>query len=379
MSKKVTTEDFIARSQKVHGDLYDYSKSKYIDSETRICIIDPIHGEFWQLPFGHMAGSGCPQRWDFGKRSAVKLSSLEEFIPKAIAIHGDKYDYSKFHYINARTKGIIICPEHGEFLQTPNNHLNGNDCKLCTLRFIPTVEGFIQKAKEVHGNKYDYSKSEYITTHTKTIIICPKHGEFNQTPSNHANGQGCMVCGGRQKLTTEDFILRSSILHNNFYNYRNVNYTNCDAKVEIICPHHGPFQQRAMSHLRGAGCRKCLFGRLSNINISQLQIDYLNHLNISNVNFRIGKYLVDGIKDNVVYEFLGDYWHSNPKEFDHEKLHPHYKISHKQVYENTFKRFKEIHDMGYQIKYTWEKDWNKYKQGKQDLKIINFNPLSAPL
>ena len=118
----------------------------------------------------------------------------EDFIKKARAVHGDKYDYSKVEYVNNRTKVCIICPIHGEFWQTPICHLKGNICPKCSKNKKPTTEEFIQKAKEVYGEKYDYSKVEYINNSTKVCIICPEHGEFLQSSTKHFMGQGCPKC-----------------------------------------------------------------------------------------------------------------------------------------------------------------------------------------
>lgn len=115
--------------------------------------------------------------------------------------HGNKYDYSKFVYVGAHTKGIIICPEHGEFLQTPHSHRNGSSCFQCAvdlrakLKFEEKKNSIIEKFRKVHGNFYDYSKVDYKGITKKVIIICPKHGEFLQTPNGHANqGYGCTNC-----------------------------------------------------------------------------------------------------------------------------------------------------------------------------------------
>ena len=131
----------------------------------------------------------------------------KDFIKKAIKIHGNRYDYSKVNYIDTNTKVCIICPIHGEFWQTPHNHLRGRKCKKCYFdsEKLNTIS-FIEKAKKVHGDKYDYSKVEYIDSKTKVCIICPKHGEFLQAPNKHLLGQGCPLCS-ESKLEEETRIL----------------------------------------------------------------------------------------------------------------------------------------------------------------------------
>lgn len=190
-----TTEDLIKEFKSVHGDAYDYSKVEYKTMKTKVCIICPKHGEFWQLPYVHLKGQGCDKCGD--EKISQKLSlTKEEFIEKAKAVHGDKYDYSKVEYKNNQSKVCIICPEHGEFWQIPNNHIRGEMCPKCASHrsYAYTLDEFIEKAREVHGDKYDYSKAEYVNGDTPIKIICPIHGEFAQKPSLHLQGCGCKKC-----------------------------------------------------------------------------------------------------------------------------------------------------------------------------------------
>lgn len=129
----------------------------------------------------------------------IKRLTTEQFIEKANKIHNFKYDYSKTIYIKSNQKIIIICPKHEKFLQTPNAHLRKQGCKKCSVIKIKKIltftnEQFIQKAKEIHGNQYDYSKVEYKNSHTKIIIVCPKHGQFEQIPDSHIRGSSCFIC-----------------------------------------------------------------------------------------------------------------------------------------------------------------------------------------
>ena len=134
MKKILTNEEWIKRAIKKHGNKYDYSKVEYKGWNQKVCIICPIHGEFWQNPTSHIAKQqkrGCPK---CGKSNA---KTTEQFIREAKQIHGDKYDYSKVKYVNNITKVCIICPEHGEFLQIPYMHLRGNGCIKCN--FAPII------------------------------------------------------------------------------------------------------------------------------------------------------------------------------------------------------------------------------------------------
>ena len=206
--KKYTTEEFIKKAREIHGDKYDYSKVEYVSYHTKVCIICPKHGEFWQTPANHLRNRNCPK---CGNNSKIKKRSLtkEEFIKKAREVHGDKYDYSKVKYINNYTKVCIICPEHGEFWQNANSHLRGCGCPKCCNNGVKlTTEEFVKKARKIHGDKYDYSKVEYKNSHTKVCIICPEHGEFWQTPTSHLHGEsGCPMCMGKNK-TFNDFVIK---------------------------------------------------------------------------------------------------------------------------------------------------------------------------
>ena len=146
--------------------------------------------------------------------------STEEFIEKAKMVHGDKYDYSKTNYVTNKTKVCINCNIHGEFWQLPSEHLRGKGCKECgrisaSKKQVPSLDSFIKKAKMVHGDKYDYSKAEYIHSHTKICIICPIHGEFWQTPNDHLCGKGCQVCReSKMEMLVESILEKNNIFFN---------------------------------------------------------------------------------------------------------------------------------------------------------------------
>jgi len=184
MSKRLSLDKVLYDFKKIHGDKYDYSKVVYIKNLKEVEIICKEHGSFWQTPSNHKLGSGC---------SKCKRLSLKEVILRFKKIHGDKYDYSKVVYKNTNTKINIICPKHGNFLQFPYNHfLKG--CPKCSNNIIKTQDEHIYDFKKIHGDKYDYSKVVYKNTNTKINIICPKHGEFLQSPSMHKRGNGCPKC-----------------------------------------------------------------------------------------------------------------------------------------------------------------------------------------
>ena len=333
------TFNFIDKAKKIHGDKYDYSKVEYINNSTKVCIICPIHGEFWQTPNGHLRGRRCP------KCSGNIKKTTQQFIEEAKRVHGDKYDYSKVEYINAKTKVCIICPEHGEFWIKPDNFINGKEsCRKCSskkaiikqklkvgqefirqckekygdkflwdkivyngkkektkfylndeeyvemfpdnflkskalfkpkkIKIKKTKDNFfrqnefIEKSKKIHGDKYDYSKVNYINNKTKVCIICPEHGEFWVTPLRFLSKKykGCPFClkeKNREKQSIS-FLEKAKEIHGDKYDYSKVNYINSSTKVCIICPEHGEFWQSPNAHIIAKhDCPKCAGRKLS--------------------------------------------------------------------------------------------------------------------
>ena len=275
-----TTEQFIEEARKVHGDKYDYSKVNYINSGTKVCIICPKHGKFLQTPNSHLNGmQGCAK---CAKENVgiSKRIGIEQFIERARKVHGDKYDYSKVNYVNGHEKVCIICPEHGEFWQAPSRHLYGQGCPVCADCVKLTTESFIERARKIHGDRYDYSKVDYVNNHEKVCIICKEHGEFWQTPAGHLKGCGCSACAGCVRLTTEQFIEKARKIHGDKYDYSKVVYESNHKKVCIICPKHGEFWQIPIEHLRGRGCPVCNLGFTKSYILSLLNESVLEYLTV---------------------------------------------------------------------------------------------------
>lgn len=184
---KKSTQEFINEAIIIHNNFYNYSKTVYNGRNNKLIITCPIHGDFEQAAKSHLNGSGCP------KCAGVKPLTTNEFIERANKIHNNKYDYSKTNYNSHREKVIIICPEHGEFCQTPHSHLKGFGCKECS-KPVHDTNSFIKESKKIHGDKYDYSKVKYVNSKTYVCIICPKHGEFWQRADMHISGHLCPFC-----------------------------------------------------------------------------------------------------------------------------------------------------------------------------------------
>jgi hypothetical protein len=199
-------EKFVEKSIKIHGDRYDYSLlGNNISNKEKIKIICNIHDIFEQRASNHLSDHGCRLC------SRNEKLTTEKFIKKANEIHNNFYDYSKSVYINAHVKLTIICPVHGDFKQRPQEHLKGYRCSKC-LNKIDCKEKFIEKAIEIHGDKYDYSLIDYKKSQNKIKILCKKHNIiFEQTPNNHISKKhNCPECGrlarrlARIKQVSED-------------------------------------------------------------------------------------------------------------------------------------------------------------------------------
>ena len=254
---KINSEDFIEKAKKIHGDEYDYSNVNYVNNSTKIKIICDKHGEFLKRPTHHInRAQGCPKcsnkRFGLSQRKTT-----DEFIKEAQLIHGDKYDYSKVNYESNKSKIKVICSKHGEFEQIPDNHLKGKGCKYCGGTTKLDTKLFVIKAKKVHGGKYNYTNVIYENAKTPISIICPKHGEFNILPNNHlCKEQGCLRCLGRI-FDTNSFINKAKKIHGGKYDYSKVTFINMNTPIDVICNVHGLVSQTPIYHLNNFGCKKC--------------------------------------------------------------------------------------------------------------------------
>lgn len=346
MPKKLTTEEFIEKAIKAHGDAYGYDKINYTGSFSEVEIFCKSHDKYFlQRAGSHLIGKGC---YDCGRVNAKKLvtKTQTQFIEDVNKVHGDFFDYSLVNYINNTTKIQIICKKHNNtFTQFPSGHLSGaNGCEHClsgimskantrsyeyytsrikALNFplysvlevnggdnivmsckkhgtftttftalksckehscpickkegnVPGVkkdtESFIKIAKEKHGDRYDYSKVNYMTLDIPVEIICKHHGSTIQTPNNHLNSKtGCNLCTNELKSksrtkTHEQFIKEAIEKYGDFYDYSKSMYKKSNKKITIICHIHGSFQKKPKDFLYGQGCPKCGNARAGEFN-----------------------------------------------------------------------------------------------------------------
>lgn len=303
----------------------------------------------------------------------MKAKTKEELLKLYHKKHGSYYDYSKFDLSNKIcNKVIIICPNHGEFLQNHLDHINSG-CSKCALQ-----KQRIKKSKflikdlnhlnQVTNYQFDFSKSIFKNNSSRLYVKCKKHDlVFYNTAYHIARGAGCSQCKKdkisiKKRLTIEQFIHRANAKHNNRYDYSNVEYKNLLYPVSITCPEHGEFKQKPREHLAGSGCQECANNRVSKI--SQHWLNSLNlstlikeHIIIDNIQW----YKVDGYdpETNIVYEFYGDYWHGNPDIFKDNDINPSVGFTFGELYERTIKREQALKNLGFTLITMWENNYVK--------------------
>lgn len=342
--KRLTTEEFIEKARKVHGDKYGYDEVEYKNYETKVKIYcRSCKKYFWQSPHDHLKGHGCRNCFIL-----IKSSATEGFIVKAKLIHGEKYGYNEVNYTKRTQKIKIfcnICKQY--FWQTPFHHLKGCGCPNCgkvssANHRKDTTEKFVEKARKIHGDKYDYDKVIYHNSRTKVEIFCKSCGKyFYQFPSNHLSGRGCPDCGNvlRAKsytYTTKKFIEKARKVHGNRYSYESVTYEKNNKLVQIYCTKcRRYFLQMPCSHLQGIGCPYCksskiellTFNFLKSHNISFVQEYSMQNFNKSYRKLRLDFYIP---QLKVGIECQGEQ-HFHPVDF-----------TNKMTIEETQKQFEQI-------------------------------------
>lgn len=193
-SNTKTVDNFLKIAHEVHGDEYDYSQIDYKGRRVPMAIVCKKHGVFYQTAQTHIKGSGCPKCAIERNANSMRIS-LHDFIHRANEVHNDKYDYSLVKYHTSKDLVEIICPTHGVFRQVAMTHLCGHGCPACVGKERKNTQKFVRDAKKIHGDRYDYSQSEYINLQTPLTIICREHGAFRQRPASHFRGSGCPICG----------------------------------------------------------------------------------------------------------------------------------------------------------------------------------------
>ena len=284
-NKKLTFNEVVERSRKIHGDNYDYVESTFTNTSTKMGIIchkinalGKEHGIFWQTPNKHIIGKrGCPFCKGMYKTTELIIAEFKQ-------IHGNDYIYDKVEYKGNNAPVEIICRRCGRtFKQTHSHHLSGEGCPHCKLqrswdkrnnKF--TLEKFLKLANEFHSEdeKLDYSKVIIKGYMKPIVVICHKigkdgkeHGEFTTTPNNFVgthNHCGCPKCNKSEKYSIDVLVDILEKIHNGKYKYPNIEkeYISLNSKITAVCPKHGPFPQRLSHHMSGCGCPVCNESRL---------------------------------------------------------------------------------------------------------------------
>ena len=309
----IMAELFIKKARLVHGDRYDYSKVDYKNCNTKVIIICKEHGEFYKKPAKHTnSKQGCT------KCSGNYIPTTEEVIEKARVVHGDKFDYSKVKYKNSKEDVIIICKVHGDFFQSPGNHIRlKQGCPRCIGR-KKSVKEFIDLSNKKHNNIYDYSKVDYKNGNTKITIICKTHGNFEQVPSSHLNGNGCSSCSliirsNKLRKTLEEFIENAMLVHGDRYDYSKVEYKVSNENVTIICKIHGDFEQSPNNHCsQKQGCPKCGMITAGNKNRKSLEefIENARLIHGDRYDYSKVEYNVSNENVTIICKIHGDFFQS---------------------------------------------------------------------
>lgn len=320
--RSMTTGKFITEAKSIFKDQYDYSNTVYTTRSRLLTIECHIHGEFNILPKDHLKGIGCSSchvvQEKTSKNNAGKLYTTDAVIAKAIGIHGDRYDYGKVVYTNMNCPVTMICKQHGEFQQTFNKHCySQRGCPRCGGTNKMTTVQFIDRAKKVHGDKYDYSSSVYTDTESKLIIICSSHGKFEQAAKKHLIGQGCRKC----------------VVAGYFQTNRIMASKSCADWLKYI-------------------------SLKNNINIQSADNGGEYRYNYDERRW----YDFDGYcaETNTCYEFYGDLFHGNPAVYHRDDPFPLQEtVTMGDLYDRTKAREEIIMSGGFNLVTIWEKEWTQ--------------------
>lgn len=239
---------------------------------------------------------------------AKRKEREEDYINKCILVHNNRYDYSLVKYISAQKDIEIVCKDHGTFWQRAGRHLTGSGCPLCARKFIGTAtasyasENFVDRAKKLHGNKYDYSLVSYKNNEDPLILICPLHGEFKVRPQYHISSkeEHCPACVQDFKnKVSQDFLEMLIKDHGEVYEYLDYYYTNSKTRLTFICPVHGKVEQNAHEHLK-YGCPSCHIS-VRNVRNRYTQEEFLAKARESHGDkYDYSKMVYDGMVNNIL-------------------------------------------------------------------------------
>lgn len=262
-------DKFIELARNAHGDKYDYSLvPEIVKANSIIEIICPKHGVYEQNARMHYRGHGCPKCYRERQSERMRMTT-EQFIKRARDVNGDIDDYSKTIYVDNETPVTITCPIHGDYQQTPHEHLRGKRCPKCSRMAAAekrrvTQEVFIERVKKAGlWNEYIFTDAHYVANDVPVKVICRKHGAFMMSPVHLWEGRGCPKCSHEKKaqeqaMGLEEFVRREREKFGDKFDLSKVVYVNEHTKITLGCPIHGEIQMTPQSHLGSkTGCVYC--------------------------------------------------------------------------------------------------------------------------
>lgn len=260
----------------LHKNYYTYHNAIFFAMRDKFLVTCPVHGDFAITPAKHRQGQGCA-KCNNTRRALDRRSTTEEFVIKASAV-APQFTYANVVYTSSAVKILVTCPLHGDFSISPNKLLCGRGCPACKSTKISKaltrpVDVFIEAINTKYNSLYSVNASTYTSCKKPVQLVCKVHGTFTATPDALLNkaDTGCPTCIKKRQCvlrsaTTEQFIAKATKVHNSYYSYADVSYTNNHTPVWITCPIHGNFLQLPSNHLAKKGCLICnLTWRYSNV------------------------------------------------------------------------------------------------------------------
>lgn len=270
MGKRKTQDEIIQGFIEKHGNKYDYSKVSYVEATSEVIVTCLQHGDFKITPNKHKLGQGCLECSIIENSKKKREKGAANIIRRIKEVHGEIYDLSEVVYDKMKSPVTIICKKHGRKQITPSSLIYGKcGCDECgrersEAAKIRPLEDVLKQATQVHEGKYGYHKIEnYTDTQAKYIFVCPVHGEFPQTMTDHLSGRGCKDCGKemtglKKRLPQEKVIERCTEVHGNRYDLSKIKYITDREPIEVVCKTHGSFFPLPINFIKkGIGCVKC--------------------------------------------------------------------------------------------------------------------------
>lgn len=345
--RRLTQEEFLARAQSIHGSRYDYSEASYQGQNKKVIIKCKEHGPFSQTPDSHLGGRGCPEcgRKAIGDNSRL---SHDEFLQRLLELNTG-YGLDEVRYESMSKHITLVCKEHGRFSAQAGNVLyRKSGCPKCAVesngkRSRKSFESYVNRARAVHGERFEYLGVEYENAQAYLRVYCREHGEFRQSAQDHLRGIGCQKCS-KPMFDHGSFIAIANQVHGAVYDYSLSEYRYAIEPVTILCKRHGKFEQTPSSHVNGQGCPKC-----ANVGPSEAQLEIYEFLS-GHINVEL-EYALDGTRKrldlfiprlNLAVEYHGLIWHSTKFKEDPRE---------------DYKKHKLAESLGIRVIHIYEDEW----------------------